>query len=154
MRIFIIALLLLSCSSEPQSELIGSYHLIEWKGVRPDGSVAYPYGEQAEGSLHYDEKGRMSMHLQKAERPLIGTDDYASLDSTTLLLAYQGFFSYYGSYEELGEGRLSQTIEGCKNPDWVGRVLKRKFAVDGDKLTIFSDSVIGMDHQLTWKRIQ
>ncbi len=155
MRYLLLVLLLSACGTEPSSDLIGSYELIEWKGIRPDGSVAYPYGKKAQGMIYYDAKGNMGMQLQKADRPLIGSDDYNTLDSATVLEAYKGFFSYYGSYELKKEQNLiSHIISGCKNPDWIGRVLKRKYFLEGDKLTIQSDSVIGMNHILTWERLR
>ena len=146
-----------SCKKESTrtNQLIGTYSLLEWKGVKPDGSIVFPYGEKASGLIHYDAEGMMSMQLQRADRRSLGTDDYDTLDANIIREAYNGFFSYYGRYsvdQELGV--ITHYIEGCKNPDWKGRELKRRFSSTIDTLTLRSDNVIGMNHILKWERIE
>ncbi len=159
MRVFTLVLLisLLACARAPHDEsstLIGSYRLIEWKGVKPDGEFVYPYGDQAEGLIQYDRNGMMGMQLQRGQRTLLGSDAYDSLDADLIREAFKSFFSYFGPFSVDSKlGVVTHTIEGCKNPDWVGRELKRRFTLSEDTLTIRTDSVIGMDHILKWKRL-
>lgn len=128
---------------------------MDWKGIKADGSIVYPYGEYAQGIIHYTSEGIMSMQLQRSDRTRLGTDDYDSVDAELILDAYKGFFSYFGAYSLDEEQKvITQTIEGCKNPDWIGRELKRAYTLSGDILTLRSDSVIGMDHILRWKRVK
>ncbi|NNC84140.1 MAG: hypothetical protein HKN79_11235 [Flavobacteriales bacterium] len=146
--------LAVACQNEQETNpLAGSYSLIEWKGITEHGEVVYPYGQKATGQLIYLEDGSMSMQLEGDDRPELGTDDYSTLDSLTILKAYQTYFSYYGTYALDNEtGIVTHVIEGCKHPDWKGRKLQRKFQIEGEQLIIRSDSVIGMDHVLTWRR--
>lgn len=153
MRYLLLALILASCSSEIEvAEHVGNYALIEWKGIKADGSTVHPYGDDAEGLLILTADGQMSLHLERANRPALGTDDYDELPSEQVLDAFKSYFSYHGSYTKDKEGLLEFEIEGCKNPDWIGRKLNRRYSLDGDFLTLRSDSVIGMDHILTWQR--
>jgi hypothetical protein len=160
MRVVILILLLscAACIKVPENNahtLVGSYSLLEWKAITPTGEIVYPYGKRAEGFIQYDRNGMMSMQLQRADRTLLGTDVYDSLDSDLIREAFKSFFSYYGPYSINAEsGIITHSIEGCKNPDWVGRKLKRQFTFLDDTLTIRTDSVIGMNHILKWKRLK
>lgn len=159
MRPSLIALVLIiitSCHQEEKntSSIAGVYTLISWEGIKNDGSIAYPYGKAADGQLIYDAQGNMSMHLEAGDRAKLGTDDYELLDSLSVLNAYKSYFSYYGTYElDANQGTVQHNIEGCKNPDWKGRILTRKYNFEKGNLIIRSDSVIGMDHILTWRRL-
>jgi hypothetical protein len=96
----------------------------------------------------------MSMHLESGDREELGTDNYELLDSLAILNAYKSYFSYYGKYTtDNKRGTVVHRIDGCKNPDWKGRVLNRRFSFEDEYLVIRSDSVIGMDHILTWRRL-
>lgn len=135
----------------PGKALMGSWELQEWKAIRPDGSILHPYGTDASGLLLYTQEGSMSMGLSKADKPHLGTDDYASVSDSIIRLAYTHFFSYSGGFHIEGN-RVTHIIEHCKQPDWVGRELVREFEIHGDTLTIRSPEVIGADHILTWQR--
>lgn len=137
--------------SVPTDSLIGSWELQEWKGIRPDGSILYPYGTDARGLLIYTQEGSMSMALSKSDRPELGTDDYSLVADSVIRLAYTHFFSYSGGFQ-VDSNQVTHLIEHCKQPDWVGRELVRAFDISGDTLTIRSPEVIGADHILTWLR--
>jgi hypothetical protein len=93
----------------------------------------------------------MSMQLEKNNRPALGTDKYETLDSAQVLEAYKGFFSYYGSYRLVPDSSIVVfEIVGSKQPDWVGRKLRRGYSILGDTLVLSSPSIIGMDHTLRW----
>jgi hypothetical protein len=103
--------------------------------------------------LIYHPDGGMAMSLEKPDRPKLGTDDYALLPDSLLAAAYKGFFSYSGRYELRGDSVL-QEIMHCKQPDWRGQTIGRRFRRDGDTLVLFTNKVIGADHELKWLKVE
>ena len=151
--IAIIGLALSACTEQSIliPEITGTYGLYDWQGTRPDGSSVFPYGPEARGQLMLSADGHMSMQLEKNKRPALGTDKYETLDSSQVLEAYKGFFSYYGSYSLVPDSSIVVfEITGSKQPDWVGRKLRRGYSILGDTLVLSSPSTIGMDHTLRW----
>jgi Lipocalin-like domain len=53
-----------------KEDLVGTYRLLYGGIERSDGTVEYPYGEDAIGYLIYLENDRVSWHIMAANRPL------------------------------------------------------------------------------------
>ncbi len=140
-----------------QNELAGTWALVASAWRRADGRHANPFGAGAAGILSYDDAGNMSAQVMRADRPPPAAGQPAGID-TAMTSAGAGYIAYFGTYEIDGtRGVVTHTVIGSAFPAWVGGTHNRRFAIDGDRLTL-SDSVTAADGtaveaSTTWQRI-
>lgn len=84
--------------------IIGAWKLISFEIHRENGEVIYPFGKNAQGSIIYTESGRFSAQVTHPDRPRFASGDQMSGTTGEVKANYEGFVSYYGSYEFDGEG--------------------------------------------------
>lgn len=123
--------------------IVGTWALIssEWK--RADGRHANPFGEGSVGMLTYDAAGFMAAQIMHAERPPMPGGP-PTIDQA-FATAVPGFLAYFGSYEiDDPAGVVIHTVIASSFPPWVGSEHHRRFAVDGDRLTL-SDELTAAD---------
>ena len=114
---------------------LGSWELVEWIAINPQGQRTYPFGENARGQVSYTADGRMSAHLMRPP------DDPA--DAPPQHMAYWGTFSV-----QEAAGTVTHHVIGADRPNWLGSDQVRRFRFDGPDTLILS--VGGQD--LTWRR--
>jgi hypothetical protein len=72
--------------------------------------------------------------------------------------AVAGYVAYFGDYEvDEGAGVVAHHVTGAAFPAWVGATYRRRFALEGDLLTL-SDDVVAADGvpvaaSTTWQRV-
>ena len=135
--------------------LVGTWALIATQWKRADGRHANPWGEGATGILTYDPAGYMAAQVMRADRPSPADGTPSGIDAA-MAAAVPGYIAYFGTYEISG-AVVAHTVLGASLPAWVGTTHRRRFAVDGDRLTL-SDSVIAADGiaveaATTWQRV-
>jgi hypothetical protein len=121
-----------------ENPLIGTWAFVasEWK--RADGRHANPFGAGATGMLTYDAGGHMAAQIMRADRPP-GPDGAPTIDSA-FAAAVPGFLAYFGTYEiDASRGVVTHTVIASSFPRWVGTQHHRRFAIDGDELTLRDD---------------
>jgi hypothetical protein len=79
-------------------QFIGTWHLIKWTAKQAEGDVFYPFGENAVGQIVYDAHGYMMVEIMKKERKLFASDDLLQGSVEGILVAYNGFVAYCGTY--------------------------------------------------------
>lgn len=140
-----------------QHELVGTWALVASAWRRADGRHGNPFGPGAVGILTYDAAGNMSAQVMRADRPPPATGQPAGID-TAMTSAFAGYIAYFGTYEIDGaRGVVTHRVIGSAFPAWAGGTHNRRFAIDGDHLTL-SDSVTAADGtaveaSTTWQRI-
>ena len=93
--------------------IIGAWKLISFEIQKENGDVVYPFGNNAQGSLIYTKSGRISVHLMRPDRPQFASGDQMKGTWEEIKANYEGFLSYYGSYEfDMEKGFVIHHIQG------------------------------------------
>ena len=139
------------------NELVGTWALVATEWRRADGRHGNPFGPGAAGVLMYDAAGNMSAQVMRADRTETPAADPAGID-TAMTSAFAGYIAYFGTYEiDATRSTVTHTVVGSAFPAWVGSTPNRRFAIEGDRLTL-SDSLTTADGTAVeastiWQRI-
>jgi lipocalin-like protein len=144
--------------SETDNSFVGAWRLVTFEFQKDDGSVIYPFGREAQGSIIYTETGRYSAQLMRIDRPRFALPDQMRGTSAEIEASYKGCISYFGSYEVDFENRfIIHRVEGSLFPNMEGINQIRLFELAGDHLQLKTppfrldgEQAIGI---LQWKRI-
>ena len=139
--------------------LVGAWRLLTFEFRKKDGSVIYPFGENARGSIIYTEAGRYSAQLMRRDRPRFAIPDQMQGSTHETAAAFKGCISYFGSYEFDHENSLiTHYVEGSVFPNMEGTKQIRKCEVDGSRMTLTTppfkldgELAVGI---LLWERIK
>jgi len=144
--------------NQKSAPIIGAWKLILFEIRRENGEVIYPFGKNAQGSVIYTESGRFSAQLMRTDRPQFASGDQMRGTAEEIKANYEGFVSYYGSYEfDRKKGFVIHHVEGSLFPNWEGQRLKRFFELSGNRLklstppTLWGGEVVGV---VLWERIE
>jgi hypothetical protein len=135
-------------------ELLGSWHLTEWKTVMDDGRVLHPYGADATGLLVYAQDGGMSACIARPNRPRWTTGNPRSAPEGERLAAFDSYFHYAGRWRLEDRGGVPFVIHSVThalNPDFVGSEQVRQVDLQGDRL-VLSARESNRLHSLAWRR--
>jgi len=146
-------------SIQNSASIVGAWKLTSFKTQKANGEVVYPFGKNARGSIIYTDSGRFSVQFMRPDRPKFTSGDQMKGTSEEIKANYEGFVSYFGSYEFDNEnGFIIHHVEGSLFPNWEGQGLKRFFELSGNRLKISipptlwggGGEVVGI---LIWERI-
>ena len=139
--------------------LVGAWKLVTFEFRRDDGSVIYPFGAEARGSVIYTESGRFSGQLMRIDRPRFAIPDQMRGTSEEIEANYKGSISYFGTYEVDSEKReINHFVEGSIFPNMEGTQQKRSFELNETQLVLKTprfkvggEKAVGI---LQWERIE
>jgi hypothetical protein len=140
--------------------LVGAWRLVRITGKRSNGSVVYPFGEHAQGSLIYTASGRFSAHVMRPDRPRLASGNRASASVAELEANFLGYVAYYGSYDlHADDGYVIHNVEGSLFPNWEGQPQKRFFEKSGRRLLLKSPPLSSLDgteilYEVLWERVE
>jgi hypothetical protein len=146
--------------SENTPPVVGAWKLISFEIRRADGEVTYPFGQNAQGSIIYTDSGRFSGQVMRPDRPRFVSGDQLKGTAEEIRANYEGFISYYGSYEfDAQNGFVIHHVEGSLFPNWEGGPQKRFFELKGNQLELSTPptlwggggEIVGV---LVWERIE
>jgi hypothetical protein len=141
----------------PANPLVGTWALVATEWRRADGRHANPFGEGAAGVLMYDAAGNMAAQVMRAERPK-PTDGAATGIDAAMAAPAPGYIAYFGTYEiDEAAGVVAHTVVGAAFPAWTGTTHRRRFSLNGDRLTLRDDVVasdgVTVAAATTWQRV-
>ena len=139
-------------------QFIGTWKLVTSEFRRSDGTLIYPYGQDALGVLTYDAAGNMTVHLIRADRPAFVSGDLYNGTPEEIKAAFEGAFTYFGRYEvNAAAGTVTHHVTGCSFPNWIGGDQTRFFAFSDQRLTLSTPPMFAggstMTGVLIWERI-
>ncbi|HEU0072768.1 MAG TPA: lipocalin-like domain-containing protein [Dehalococcoidia bacterium] len=120
--------------------LIGAWHLVTVEDRQGDGTVLYPYGEQALGYLIYHPDGYMSAIVMSAGRAALttrGRPFELSAEDARGVLQTMGS-AYAGTYEFKDESTVIHHVEAALIPNMIGSDEIRPFELKGDRLYVYT----------------
>ena len=117
--------------------MVGAWELISFTIQKANGEVIYPFGKNARGSIIYTDSGRFSAQVMRPDRPKFASGDQMKGTAEEIKANYEGFVSYYKSYEFDSENDIViHHVEGSLFPNWEGQDLKRFFELSGNQLKL------------------
>ena len=122
--------------------LIGVWRLARFVFTDEEGGEHFPLGESPRGFVTVTPDHYLSLSFMAGER-----DDYAENDVLGGSLAERdtaaaSYVSFGGPCNIEGDGVLVVDVEAAFHPNWAGTVQRRRFAVEGDTLTLATTGAI------------
>ena len=142
-----------------EHNLVGTWHLVDWRVAINKDRMVRPFGGQASGVLTYPDEGRMVATLMRKDREKIGTRSFNEATAMERASAAAGYLSYAGTYTVHGD-EVHHHVDHSLFPDWVGGTQIRHIAwlenEDGTYDLELSDLGVGSDREATihlrWQR--
>ncbi len=140
------------------SQFVGTWQLISYSAVTPDGATTYPFGLSPQGRLTYEANGRMAVQLARpGQSPFASGDPRVPTDAEARA-AYDRYLAYYGTYTvDPDKGIVVHHLEVSLTPDWAGGDQVRHFVLEGDRLTLTTPPTLfgGVERvtTLVWERL-
>lgn len=117
------------------AQLVGSWRLISFELRDETGARSHPWGPDVSGINTYTADGYLSEQFGSAHRPELALDDWVGASPDEIDGAARHYFAYAGTYEIDG-GELVYYLDVSLMPNWVGKVERRFWSIEGDTLTI------------------
>ncbi len=131
---------------------VGTWKLVSWEVIQPDGTIHYPYGKDVVGYLIYTADGYMSAEIMNPDRqqsnPSFPLEIAAAqtLPDPDRARAYSTYLSYCGTYTVEGN-TMTHHVKAGLIPSWTGSEQVRHFKFDQGRL------ILGLGNQkLIWER--
>ncbi|NLU72292.1 lipocalin-like domain-containing protein [Streptomyces sp. HNM0575] len=136
-----------------RARLLGAWRLVSWKAFDAAGDAFHPLGADAVGQLLYDDSGRMSAQLARANRPPFADEDWLKAHPDEVVAAWPDYFGYFGTFTVDGDaGTVTHHIESGSFPNLTGTDPVRTYHFDTARdLTLAADSVWGAV-RIVWTR--
>lgn len=147
-------------AGEDRDRLLGAWRLLAWEVTEADGTVSRPLGEAVVGQLVYEDGGRMSAQLVRADRPApvpapVPPSRPAfppSVSQEEMTSPGPGYFGYFGTFTlDAAAGTVTHHIESCSFPGLTGTPQVREYRLDGRRLTLGAVTEWGRV-RIVWER--
>ena len=150
------------------SRLLGTWRLVSVEARREDGAITLPYGREPSGYLTYTAERRMAVSMMRAPAPRVKSGDLF-LGAAEALAGGHAYVGYSGtvSVEDISTtpdehgaltGTVVHTLDTCSYPNWVGTAQRRRFLLEGNRLTLTTPPIerggTGAVATVSWVRVQ
>ena len=120
-----------------KDQFIGAWDLVSFEMRHSDGTMSFPYGDNAIGTLIYHASGRMAVQVVRRDRPVFKSGDQLNGTSEEIKSAFEGCVAYFGTFEvDRTAGTVVHRVEASMFPNWVGTEQKRFYRLESDRLTL------------------
>jgi len=58
-----------------KDQFVGTWQLVSSEFRRSDGTIIYPFGQDAVGNIYYDATGYIAAQLMRSDRPVFASGD-------------------------------------------------------------------------------
>jgi lipocalin-like protein len=126
-------------TNNPDTSLVGTWKLLSREDVTARGERR---GEPKLGSnpiayLMYDAAGHFAVQFMRRDRDRVeATTGQSPGDAANNTGAVDGYDAYFGRYTVANDSTVTQELLGALSPRDVGKVVTRRFRIDGDELVI------------------
>jgi hypothetical protein len=141
----------------PRDRFPGTWRLLSYQTHLPDGTIEYPFGEEATGLLIYTLEGAMSGQVMRAGRASLPSGYRRSGAVDEVLAAFEGYIAYCGAYRvEEESSEVIHCVEASLFPNWVGTEQRRGYQFDAERLALSAEGSrkgVTVSNRLIWQRI-
>jgi hypothetical protein len=140
-----------------KERLLGTWMLVAWDQVRPDGSKFQKYGPDPRGFHIFERGGRFFAMMARPDLPRIAASDPTKATPEEGRAIMAGSIAYYGTYTvNEAERMVVLRMESTTFPNQLGRDLPRRIVSLTANEMIYAnpDATTGGQIQLSWKRSQ
>lgn len=126
-------------SSPRESSLLGAWNLVSAETLQDNRKSRPAFGDQASGMLVYDRSGEMSLQIA-GDRPSVGSVEiYQSLSAQERMVFLDNYYAYFGTFEvDEAAQSVIHRVRASLRPNEMGISYHRKYAIEGDRLTLAS----------------
>ncbi len=136
-------------------DIVGTWRLLKWDAVRPDGAVSYPLGPQVVGLAIYGADGWMSSTMMSGGRKPLSSGRARSAPVAERAAAFDGFLGYSCRWR-LIDDMLEHEVLVALNPAMVGTRQRRRVSLSGRRLVLSTDEPVAGGvrvHRLVLQRV-
>jgi hypothetical protein len=136
-------------------DLVGTWRLLGWEAIRPDGAVSHPLGPEVEGLVIYGADGWMSAAMMSRGRAPLSASRARAAPDAERAAAFDGFLAYSCRWR-LVDGIIEHEVVVALNPTMVGTRQLRRAGFEGRRLVVSAeDAVAGgvRRHHLVLQRV-
>jgi hypothetical protein len=133
-----------------KDQLVGTWTLVSWERVLPNGSKIHSYGDNPKGVATFEPNGRMFLMFARPDLPKIASNVPQTATAEEAKAVVAGTLAYYGTYTvDDASKALNLRLEASTFPNQVGSEQKRTIAaltadefkydtaaLNGDKISV------------------
>lgn len=134
------------------TDIIGTWLLESWHNHYPDGTVDYPLGSDAIGSICYTNEGFVHVHIMANNRPNFEQNDPFKASKTEDSAAMKTHISYSGTYV-CADAQIIHSVTIASCPNWVGTQQTRDARMIGKTLELSAKGAQFQGNTVTAKLI-
>jgi hypothetical protein len=138
-----------------KQQVIGLWSLASQYVERPDGSRVERFGANPKGTAYFDQGGRFSMIMMRADLPKIASNNAMTATDAENKAIMQGSSAFFGTWSvDEATSTMLNRIDGSTYPNWDGTDLKRTVSISGDDMKVCVASQIGGTSCAVWRRVR
>jgi hypothetical protein len=122
-------------SKKLQKQLLGAWSLVSVENINPDSSKTFPYGENPQGMLVFEQNGDYAIQILKAVRPKVAANDKNKATPEENAALVQGNNSHFGTYS-IDEVKhiITFNVQHAFYPNWEGVAQPRFYSLENNVL--------------------
>jgi hypothetical protein len=142
----------LPSGSTVREQLLGAWKLVEWSDRHSDGTIGYPFGEDAIGQIVYSPDGHVAAQLVSRGRQRFKSGDWRKAWSEEAARAFREYFGYFGTFViDSDRKTIVHRVEGAWFPNLEGSSQERRFRFEDDQLVLGASTPWG-EVRIVWQR--
>jgi hypothetical protein len=128
-----------------KDQLVGTWTLISFELVRPDGSKGYLFGTNPKGVNTFDANGHFTLIFMRPDLPKLASGDQTKVTPEEAQAISVGAISYFGTYTVNDTDKmLSLQVDGTTLVNLHGIGQKRIItSIDEDELKLRNPTAVG-----------
>jgi hypothetical protein len=143
-----------------ETSLVGTWKLLSREDVTSDGQRRTDpiLGADPVSYLMYDAAGHFAVQFMRRDRESAeGNAHRSTVGGANNSDAINGYDAYFGRYTVGADGTVTQELVGALSPGDVGKVVTRRFRINGDELVIDLETTASdgdpVTRTLRWQRV-
>jgi Lipocalin-like domain len=141
------------------NSLVGTWKLLSREDVTAHGQrrIDPILGGNPLAYLMYDGAGHFAVQFMKRDRGTVEAQAGAPMSDSGNSSAWLGYDAYFGRYTVEEAGTVTQELIGALSPRDVGKVVTRRFQINGSDLVIELETMASdgepVTRTLRWQRV-
>jgi hypothetical protein len=121
-----------------KDQLVGSWTLVSWERINPDGGKVQAFGANPRGVTTFDATGRFSLIFLRSDLPKLASNDRLKATADESIKIVQGSIAYFGAYTvDETKKAIVLNIDGTTFQNQLGRSQTRLItSLSADELKI------------------